>query len=243
MARYSRVTACLAAFLYLHMVTTASNAAVVVQFDPGTTNVTSGLSGFGTTGDLMAGMEVTAYFSDNTSETVTWADIGFPTGEAAGTGWSLAQSGDTFSFDWVLVNTSGKSIDRILIDAGVVDTLFDTFFGGDFGSDGSFNGWDFEVTSGLGSLDIVATYRDEIQIGTDPPVGDIYRLLDIAFNNPGGFASGSTLTFLADTDNALFAGDITPLPQPVPEPTAYLVWLVVGLTTATVARRVRRKHA
>jgi len=39
-----------------------SYATVTVNLDPGTTNVTTALTGFSTSGDMMDGMKVTAFF-------------------------------------------------------------------------------------------------------------------------------------------------------------------------------------
>ncbi|MFV1968338.1 MAG: hypothetical protein ACC628_23175 [Pirellulaceae bacterium] len=210
-----------------------AEAAVSVFFDSGTTNTTNALTGFSTTGDLMAGMDVTAFFADSSSETVTWASLGAPAGKATGTGWFLSELGNTFSADWTLSNSTGQSLTRLLIDAGPGDTVFDTFFGGNFGTPGSGRGKDFTVTSGLGSLDIDATYRDEVALTGFSPVGDLYRYLDIEFTSVGAFASGSSLKYITDTDNILFAGDIAP----VPEPLSFCIWgLLAGLGIA-IGRR------
>lgn len=231
--------ACFVALICLPTMVSVSHAQVTVVTVAGTTNTTTALSGFGTTGDLMVGMSVTAFFDDMTSETAIWSDLGFPAGGASGTGWSLYVGDDTFFSEWELTNASGLVINKITIDAGLGDTVFDLTFGGMPGTDGSALGLDFDVTSGLGLLSILATYRDIVAVGIDPAVGDIYRNLDIEFTSAGGFASGSTLTFLADTDNILFAGDLTP--TAVPEPTAYLAWLVIGAAVAVAERHRRRK--
>lgn len=233
MSRYSHVGAALVALVCVHAAASLSHAAVIVNFDPGTTNTTTALTGFTITGNDMAGMKVTAYFSNATTETVTWAGLGGSAGSAVGTGWSLAESGDTFSSNWTLSNASGLSIDRLLIDAGPGDTVFDTN-NPNPGSPGSSTGNTFSATT---SLTIEAFYRDQVAIGLDPPVGDLFRRLDLFFNTP--FTTGSTLNFQADTDGILFAGDLTP--TAAPEPTTYLAWLVMGLTAAVVNRRYRHK--
>ena len=71
--------------------TSPAHSQVNVSFDPGTTNVTTALTGFMTTGDLMAGMEVTAFFANGADETVIWVSTGAPNGEAAGTNWKLSE--------------------------------------------------------------------------------------------------------------------------------------------------------
>jgi len=207
----------------LLLVSSAAYAGVTVNFDSGTTVWTSSLSGQQTEGDDMAGMKVTAYWSDSSSQKLTWSATGPGAGAVSGSNWSLALAGDTFSSDWVLTNTSvTKSIDRLLIDAGTGNSVFDVTFGGLEGTAGSGIGRTFEVTDGLGQLDITATYRNQVAISGDSPVGDIWRYLDITFTNSGSFAAG-TLKYGADTDNILNSGEVViqtePDPDPDPDPT------------------------
>ncbi|MBX3351557.1 MAG: hypothetical protein KF684_01375 [Phycisphaeraceae bacterium] len=215
--------------------TIASATSVQVNFNNGTTNVTSALTGFSTTGAQMSGMTLTAFFSGGGSEMVTWGTTGAVSGGAFGTGWSLVQSGDTFTNNWTLVSTNA-SIDRILIDAGPGDTVFDTTFGGLFGTDGSARGLDFTVTGGGTGLDITATYINAVALTNAAPVGDLFRLLDIDFFGRGIAFANRTLTFQADTDNILFAGDIRPIPLPT---TAGLGALGLCLISSASRRRLR----
>jgi hypothetical protein len=211
----------LTTLILLALTSTTIAASVNVAYDPGTTNVTQELTGVGTYGDMMVGMDITAFMSGGGSELVTWAATGPGAGASIGTGWSLAESGDTFGGYWTLTNNTGTSITRLLIDAGPGDTVYDISWppgdpnpGFGYGTDPSARGWTFEVVSGLGDLDILATYRDYVAVGGDPPVGDLFRFLDIEFTNASGFATGSTLQYISDTDNIKFAGDITPVPAP-----------------------------
>ncbi|MBX3351556.1 MAG: hypothetical protein KF684_01370 [Phycisphaeraceae bacterium] len=210
---------------------------VSVNFQNGVINTTSGITAFATTGEQMAGMRVTAFFTGGGSEVVTWGATGAGAGGAFGAGWSLAQSGDSFSSAWTLSSTAA-SIDRLLIDAGPGDTVFDTSYFGFFGTDGSAFGRDFTVTGGTGEgLDIIATYRNAVALTGDAPVGDLFRLLDIDFFTSGvAFGPDRTLTFLADTDNLLFAGDIRPIPLPT---AAGLAAFGMGAVSGASRRRTR----
>jgi len=202
-----------------------------VSFLAGTTNNTDSLTGFGTTGDLMAGMDVTAHFADGSSESTTWTSLGFPAGNAVGADWSIFESGDTFGSHWILSNDTGKTMSRVVIDAGPGDTVFDTD-SSIFGTPGSARGWTFEVVSDHSALDIMATYVDEVALTGDTPVGDLYRFLDIDFHATG-LASGGDLRWISDTDNIAFAGDLTP----IPEPSTLLVLSLGGLLGTAVRRR------
>ncbi len=208
---------------------------VSVSYDSGTTQVTSGLTGYSTYGDDMDGMGVTARFDDASSETVYWADTGLGAGAASGTNWSLSESGDTFGSDWSLTNSTGQSMTSLFIDAGLGDTVYDIDTG-DYGTTGSALGWTFEATGGSTDLAITATYIDAVMLdGSSGPVGDLWRCLDIAFTNSEGFYHGASLTYITDTDNLELAGDI----RPIPEPTSVLL-LGVGLI-GLAGKRLRKR--
>jgi hypothetical protein len=197
----------------------ASAASLSVVTDAGTTNTTTALTGFSTTGAQMDGMSVRAFFSDGSQSVGTWADTGASSGAASvASRFSLSESGDTFGGTWSLSNlAAGLSITRVVIDAGVGDSVFDLTSPAT-GTPGSANGWTFQLVS-ANVWDIVATYRNQVALGAAAPVGDLWRHLDIAFNNANGLASGQTVQYIADTDNLQFAGDIAPV---VPLPMA--VW-------------------
>ncbi len=192
-------------FVFMALIASNSEAAVTLVYQPGTTNVTTALTGFSTTGAMMDGMVVTAFFTGGGSQSLNWADTGASSGGVTGTGWGLSQSGDTFSFNWTLY---GSGIDRIQIDAGPGNTVFDVL-GDAYYTDGSALGNPFTLTSFYGG-NITATYKDLVALTGFAPLGDLYRSLDIDF----AADFDGTITFLADTDNLQFAGDIKPVPEP-----------------------------
>jgi hypothetical protein len=219
--------------IILSLTTISYAGTVTVTQDAGTTFVTDAITGYSTFGDMMVGMSVSALFDDQTSQTVPWAALGPDAGGVSGTDWSLTESGDTFSSNWTLTNTSGKSITDVHLDGGPGKTIFDRTFGNVFGTPGSASGLDFQVTGGGDPFDITATYVNLVAVDGNPPVGDIFKDLDILFTNTGGFSSDHSLTFMADTDNATTA--IVPV-VPAPEPSTFFL-LGAGLAGVGLLRR------
>jgi len=211
---------------------------VTVNFEDGVLQNTTALTGYGTTGAMMDGMTVTAYYLGGGYQTLTWAAVSSYSGAVSGSDWTLYQSGDTFTSDWSLSSyVNGLQIERIFFDAGLGNTVFDTTDIGDvYGTEGSYRGLNFYLTyCNNDALDIRATYSGAVGLDGAAPVGDLYRYLDISFNNDSGFSSGDWLKFRADTDNLLYAGDIQPS-DPVPEP-ATIILLGAGLLGMAARRR------
>jgi hypothetical protein len=175
------------------------HAAVIILEDPGTTYTADMLTGFATNGDMMVGMEVTAFFFDGTSETLAWQALGPGQGGVvtSAKGWTLRMSGDTFEDDWMLTASSDFALSGLSLFGAPGKTVFDRTFGGAVGTDGSALGLDFMVTGGTPG-DITATYRDQFALTGFAPVGDLFVSLDIDFaQNFSG-----RMMYMADTDNA-----------------------------------------
>jgi hypothetical protein len=214
MSKVSRVWGGIALFTLLSHGTSAYAVSFTAQFDPGTTQHTTALAATDVaTGQDMAGMSVTAFFSNGTTQQVTWGATGPETGGALGTGWQLTQTGNTIDFDWTLTSSTALNINRLLIDAGSGNAVFDAIET-PAGTPNSGLGFPFIETSAVGTFSVLPTYRDAVALQGSLPVGDIFRLLDLSFTNPGGFAPGHALMFLADTDRLGLPGDIAPVPEP-----------------------------
>lgn len=218
---------------FLVMVPAVSFAGLIsVNYVAGTVYNTTDLTGYQTSGDDMDGMLVKAIFSNGSSETETWADITANSGGVNGTGWSLGLSGDSFTNSWTLISETAL-INNLLILAGPGNTMFDVL--GTVGTINSANGWEFSQTSLASDVDYTATYSNILGVGGDAPVGDLYLNLELDFAS--AFV-GNTLRFRADTDNALYAGDIAPS---VPEPTT-ISFLSIGLLSMLGLVRRRKNN-
>jgi len=228
----------LLAGLFSALIATESNAAVV--YDPGTTYETTALTGFLTTGDMMDGMTITAFLSSGAAESFVWYDIGNLMGGIYGTGWYLRVYGDSYLYDWILL--ADVFIDRIIIDAGPGNSVFDILWQNNLnGTAGSARGITFSVVSGLSNANVTATYRDMVALTGSDPVGDLWKVLDISFHAPySGY-----LRFKADTDNIAIPGDLDALPDPdsapVPEPST-LILIGSGLGIIAISRGVKKSR-
>ena len=215
----------LAALVVVAVLASTSQAVVTVLTNPSNPQQTTAVAGFATSGDMMDGMVVTV----NGSSTGAWADTGVGAGAASGTGWTLAESGDTFSSNWTFMSNLGTT--GVRIDAGAGSTMFDVIVDPEL-TPGSARGGPFElVSAGSYAGDIAVVYSGPIRLTGDPFQGDLYRFMNISFSSP----FTGNLVFLTDTDNASIIGDITPT---IPAPGALVL---AGLGSAVVSWLRRRR--
>jgi hypothetical protein len=171
------------------------------------------LTGFQTFGDQMTGMEVKVTFSDNSTSSAIWGTTGVGAGGASTPDWILAESGDTFGGLWTFTNTSSKTISSLFINAISGNTVFDQT-NPSFGTDGSASGITFTYTSGVAPSSF--SYDNIVNLVGQPAVGDLYANLTLKWD--AGLTGGSSLGFVADTDNAVFVVDPNPPATNVPTP-------------------------
>lgn len=150
------------------------------------------LTGFTTTGSMMAGMRVTASFADGSSESAIWAATNTNSGGVFGNGWSLTETGNSFNQPWTFTNT-GLGITSLVIDTIPGNTVFDIYPYGDNlpQTDGSADGWGFETLSGQSPTS--SSYSDVIDISQ----GDLFGKLSLYWTE--GFTG--LMNFRADTDS------------------------------------------
>lgn len=221
----------------------ANSASINVVTDDTNVLTTSGLTGFQTDGDDMAGMVVTANFSNTASETLVWSVTGADSGGVNGSLFSLDLSGDSFSAGWNLLNKNpGVLLTDLTIDAGPGDTVFDIEPSGAAGTStvGSAQGAPFSEQSAPLSGDITATYSNPVQLTGETPVGDIYAMLmaDFVDLTDGGLLFDELFTFRADTDNLMISGDLRAVPIPAAWP--LLLTALVSLVLFVRRRQTTR---
>lgn len=204
-----KIVLCLTPLLFIASFNVATAGTVTIIKDMGTLENTTALTGYATTGAMMDGMSVGITYGSGATTSAIWGDTGISSGQANWGDGFLSLVGDSFDNAWNLVAQTGVS--SILMDAGVGDSVFDTTFGGAFGTDGSARGTTFSILSGGDDYDVTATYINAVGIGGNAAVGDIFRYLNVDF---GGKAFLGSLSFLQDTDNIAYTGDINPVPVP-----------------------------
>lgn len=152
-------------------------------------SIATTLTGYSTTGEMMAGIQVTASFLDGTSQSVVWTATGQGSGGAYGSGWSLTETGNSFNSPWTLTNT-GIGITSLVIDAIPGNTVFDNVKTVEI-TPGSADGWSYQTLSGGSPTS--SAYSNPIDISQ----GDLFGSLSLYWTN--GFAG--KMLFRADTDS------------------------------------------
>lgn len=216
----------------------AAHAATIiptVTTSSGTTYNTALLTDFSTTTAEMLGSMVTVTFFGGSMNSAIWTAAG-----ASNTGWSLFESGDTYSGPWTFTNTAsagGLAITSFAFDGAPGNTTFD-ISPSTIGSPGSSFGRSFSSVTGPAGLSVNALYTNQLNVG-GVFYGDEYTKLITTFGG-GGLTSGNSITFRADTDNAsVRGGGIT---ASVPEPATWAMMLVGFGAIGGAMRKSRQRQ-
>lgn len=244
--RFARTAGLTAGALLLGLAGPA--AAQSVNFDPGTTYNSSGVTNHEATGASMSGMHVTAYFADGSISSGVWGDLGGGYHGVSNNFFSinLGSGSDSFFSSWGLANNYGSGMNRLVLEGGDFGGVaFDQaigFFGLEEGTPGSDIGRDFANCRAGGPLtclftfdnwNTTATYRNQIAVPPEGAVGDLYTTLDLQFGSR--FTGRHDQLMWLDTDN------IGPLQTVTPEPATFLL-LASGLAAVGGLGLRRRKQ-
>ena len=133
-------------------------------------------------------------------------------------------------------HTAAGLLTGLLFEGAPGDTVFDIIATQSL-SPGSGLGLAYtDQSSPSGSINVV--YSRPLSVG-GTFYGDLFLNMDVDYSGltGGGLAAGTTLTFLADTDNVSVAGDITPSVIPLPGAGWLLLSALAGLGTLAGRRR------
>lgn len=234
----------------------AQAQAGTIVYDPGTTyDVTPAMEDFTTLGADMAGMLVTVVQGGVTSQ-FTWSVLQDDFGTFTRGGNVLADTADYDYFiyadgdtwcpiltcrNWTVVNGRFRqNITQITFHGAPGGVVFDlkTEPSANFGTPGSARGTTYELTASTQrGLDTNVVYRNQVSVGGNPVVGDLFTDLVIEFTN-GGLNDGNSIRFQADTDRIPAYATLGPLVTAIPEPQTWALLLGgVGLLGAFTRRR------
>ena len=218
----------------------ASAQAQTVTSTPGTFYTTNGPITNDVLLSMMNGVRLTATFVDpSKNQTLYLANRGW-----TGTGFTLLPTLptdlNTFLVQWRLENNTGSNLTGLTFDADTTRILFDRATNG-AGTPGSDIGNDVDVCRRLlcvqGDVwNTTVNYTNEVGLTPTAPVGDLFRTVEITFNN-GGISRDR---FLADAVMFLDT-DISGSEVKLPEPSSFALAGVGLLGLAAAARRRTRR--
>lgn len=173
----------------------------------------------GVTGADMAGMTVTAEFSNGSSETLVWSAMGTEAGGAISPGWGVMLSGDSFGqYDpgtntyyglWVISNATNFDIVELTLNGLAAGVVFDTEYG-DVSANGSGAGREMVASNPLTFAVYAQQYMDEL-----------FSTMILANRTGVLVEAGLRAAFMTDTDLV-----VTETPVPAP---AGMALLALGL--------------
>jgi len=199
-----------------------------------------------TAGNNMDGMRVTATVTRNgttTTFTGIWGDIPGAPGNDGGVEffgdddfylYVDGSAGDTNAWELNFDYSGGSyRLNSLLFEGSPGNVVFDRYFGGANGTNGSNGGLDF---AGFGSYsgNVTGHYYNAVGLNGAAPVGDLFANFLLSFSGDG--LAENFYKFSLDADSARTTAAQVPS---VPEPTS-MVLLGTGLVG--LASRIRRKR-
>lgn len=219
----------------------ASAATVSIATDEGILMSTQhGIrSNTSTTGLDLAGMQLRASFADGAVEDLVWEayDI-YTNGGTTSTGFSINAGWEGFHLTTTRVLTS------LTFFAATANTIFDMLKLND-GDEGNTLttkwGFPFEIYGGDDvEGDIHVSYANAVLLEGQPRGADAFTDMTVDFSGLAGGGFSGYLFFNSDMDSLAVAGDLVPVPVPLPAGLPLLLGALGGLALLRRGRAATR---
>lgn len=191
-----------------------------------------------TTGVDLAGMLLRVGFADGAVEDLVWeAYDPYTNGGTTTTGFSLSASWDGFRL------TTSRVVTSMTFFAATANSIFDILETSD-GEEGATystkRGFPFEIYGGDPvEGDIRVTYSNAVVLAGHPQGADAFTDMAVDFSGVEGGGFSGYLFFNSDLDTLAVAGDLVPVPVPLPAGAPLLLGALGGL--ALLRRRAKSR--